>query len=353
MHRFLPLAVAGALAVGVAACGDTNPPAEESGPVTLTLLTHDSFVVSDELLAQFKDETGITVKLLQGGDAGAVVNQAILTKGNPQGDVLFGIDSTFLSRALDEDLFEEYDSPAAASTPDDLRLDETNHVTSIDYGDVCLNYDKRWFTDHNVAPPTSLDDLTEPRYKDLLVVEDPATSSPGLAFLLETVAEYGDDGWQAYWTDLKANGVLAVDGWEQAYEQEFSGAAGSTGSRPIVVSYASSPPAEVVYADPPVDEPPTAVVDTTCYRQIEGAGVLAGTKHPAEAGKLIDFLLSKDFQASVPLSMFVFPVVPDTALPEVFTKFAATPDDVYSLPADEIAAHRDDWIDEWTDLVAR
>jgi thiamine transport system substrate-binding protein len=352
-NRLLPIVAAATLALAAAGCGDTAPPADDAEAVTITLLTHDSFVVSDELLAGFEEQTGITVELLQGGDAGTVVNQAILTKGNPQADVLFGIDSTFLSRALDEDLFETYESPASATVPADLLLDGTHHVTAVDYGDVCINYDTTWFADHDVPVPTSLGDLTDPAYEDLLVVEDPATSSPGLAFLLATVAAFGEDGWSDYWADLEANGVLAVDGWEQAYYEEFSGASGSKGRRPLVVSYASSPPAEVVYADPPVDEPPTAVIDSTCYRQIEGAGVLAGTKHPEEAGELIDFLLSAGFQESVPLSMFVFPVVPGTPLPDVFTKFAATPADVFSLPADTIAANRDEWIDEWTDLVAR
>jgi thiamine transport system substrate-binding protein len=282
-----------------------------------------------------------------------VVNQAILTKGNPQADVLFGIDSTFLTRALEADLFVPHEAAGLDQVPPDLRLDAGSEVTPIDYGDVCVNYDEAYFAEHHLAVPTTFDQLVEPAYRDLLVVENPATSSPGLAFLLASVAQYGADGWTGWWTKAVANGVEVVDGWEQAYNDRFSGGGASSGDRPLVVSYASSPPAEVVYADPPVTEPPTGVVDATCFRQIEGAGILAGTKHEAEAGQLVDFLLSPTFQADVPLQMFVFPARADVALPQVFVDHAARPDHVLELAPADISAHRDDWIEAWTDLVQR
>jgi thiamine transport system substrate-binding protein len=334
--------------LAVAACGDSD---DES--VTLRLLTHDSFALSDGLLDAFTEETGITVELVQGGDAGTVVNQAILTNGNPQADVLFGIDSTFLTRALDEELFVPYEATELDAVGDALLLDPEHRVTPIDYGDVCLNYDKAWFADAGVPVPTTLDQLTEPAYRDLLVVENPATSSPGLAFLLATIDAFGEDGWQQWWSDLRANGVLVTDGWEDAYYGSFSGGATSEGTRPLVVSYASSPPAEVIFADPPVDEAPTGVITTGCYRQVEAAGILAGTEHPEEAGELIDFLLSEEVQADVPLSMFVYPVREGTELPAEFADHAVEPDAVAELDPADIDAHRDEWIDTWTDLVVR
>ena len=352
-----PLLLLSALALVAASCGDDEGSGTEgtSGPdpVTITLLTHDSFTVSDGVLEAFTDETGIEVELLQGGDAGTVVNQAILTKGAPQADVLFGIDSTFLSRALDEELFVAYEAEGSEEIPADLVLDPRHRVTSIDYGDVCLNYDKAYFEGAGLAVPDSLEDLVDPAYADLLVVENAATSSPGLAFLFATVAEFGEDGWVDYWQGLVDNGVLVVDGWEEAYNSSFSGGGLSEGTRPLVVSYASSPPVEVVYADPPVTEPPTGVIEASCYRQIEGAGILTGTEHEDEAGQLIDFLLSTTFQDDVPLSMFVFPVHPDATLPEVFVDHAAQPAEVLELPADDVDAHREEWIDAWTDLVVR
>jgi thiamine transport system substrate-binding protein len=342
---------------GLAACGDTTEPTDEAEsndePVTLRLLTHDSFAVSDDVLAAFTEETGIKVELLQGGDAGTVVNQAILTKGNPQADVLFGIDSTFLTRALDEELFVPYESAALDEVDDAFLLDPEHRVTPVDYGDVCLNYDKAWFASSGVPVPAALEDLTDPAYRDLLVVENPATSSPGLAFLLATIDAFGEDGWQQWWTDLRANGVEVSDGWEGAYYGSFSGGTTSEGTRPLVVSYASSPPAEVIYADPPIAEAPTGVVTAGCYRQVEAAGILTGTEHEAEAGQLIDFLLSEAFQADVPLSMFVYPVRSGTSLPPEFLAHAVTPDAVSELDPEDIDAHREEWIDTWTDLVIR
>lgn len=352
-HGALLLAMASLV---LSACGGSDDAASKAvgdGPVTIRLLTHDSFAVSDGILEAFTKETGIKVELLQGGDAGSVVNQAILTKGNPQADVLFGIDSSFLSRAVDADLFVPHEAKGLDQVAPTLRFDSTFRVTPIDYGDVCINYDKDYFADHHLAVPTTFDDLVDPAYKDLLVVENPATSSPGLAFLLATVAQYGARGWTTWWTKASANGVRVVDGWEQAYNDTFSGGGSSTGDRPLVVSYASSPPAEVVYADPPVTEAPTGVVEATCLRQIEGAGILRGTKHEKEAGELIDFLLSPAFQADMPLQMFVFPARSDVDLPPVFVDHAARPAHVLEVDPVDISAHRDAWIDAWTDLVMR
>jgi thiamine transport system substrate-binding protein len=349
------LATTLALITLAAACGDDVPDGASGSdqPVTIRLLTHDSFAVSDGVLEAFTDETGIRVELIQGGDAGTVVNQALLTKGNPQADVLFGIDSTFLTRALEEDLFLPHEAEGLDEVDDAFLLDPDHRVTPIDYGDVCLNYDKAWFAESGVPVPTSLDDLVEPAYRDLLVVENPATSSPGLAFLLATVEAFGEDGWQSWWTQLRDNGLTVADGWEDAYYGQFSGGATSEGTKPLVVSYASSPPAEVIYADPPVAEAPTGVISAGCYRQVEAAGILRGTEHEEAAGQLIDFMLSDAFQADVPLSMFVYPVRDGVALPPEFEAHAVTPDDVAALDPATVDEHRETWIDEWTDLVLR
>jgi len=344
------LATVLALGLTLAACGDTTADGEAE-PVTLRLLTHDSFAVSDEVLAGFTEETGIEVEVLRSGDAGSMVNQAILTAGNPQGDVLFGIDSTFLTRALEADLFVPHEAVGLDAVDRELLQDDEHRVTPVDYGDVCLNYDKAWFESKGLPVPTGLQDLTDPRYRDLLVVQNPATSSPGLAFLLASVATFGEDGWEAWWQDLRANGVLVVDGWEQAYNAEFSGGGASEGDRPLVVSYASSPPVEVLYADPPVDEPPTGVIDASCYRQVESAGILAGTEQEEAAADLVDFLVSEPFQTDVPLSMFVFPAVEGIELPEVFVAHAAQPTEVLELDPAIVDARREEWIDAWTDLM--
>ena len=355
------VATVGALALS--ACGTGAQPADSSAapsavpatfaPVTVTLLTHDSFAVTKSLLTDFTARTGITVNVVSDGDAGQLVNKAALTAGNPEGDVLFGVDNTLLSRAVSAGVFDPYLSPRAASVPAALTAVSGGEVTPVDYGDVCVNLDDRWFAAHHLAAPTTLADLTKPAYKDLMVVENAETSSPGLAFLLATIARYGADGWQSYWQQLRANGVSVVNGWTEAYDDTFSGGGGK-GTRPIVVSYATSPPAEIVYAaDPKPTKPSTSVMTDGCFHQIEYAGVLAGTKHPLEARAVVDWLLSPQVQADVPLSMFVMPAVSGTPLPKVFTDFAATPTDPLTIDPAQIDQNRAAWLDAWDQVTLR
>lgn len=321
---------------------------------TLTLITHDSFNVSEAVLTKFEQDSGIKVRILPIGDAGAMVNQAILTRSNPLGDVLFGVDNTFLSRALQNDLFEPYESPLLEEVDEAFRTDPEHRVTPIDYGDVCLNYDIAYFEEADLTVPNSLTDLTRPEYRKLLVVQNPATSSPGLAFLLLTIAAFGTEGDYTYldfWTDLVANEVLIVDGWTQAYFTHFTQGA-EDGTYPLVVSYASSPPFTV---DEETGEPTTASItaDGMCFRQIEYAGILKGTQQRQAAEQFIDFLLSVPFQEDLPLQMYVFPVNPNAELPELFEKHAAIPANPVLMSVDEIEAGREEWIQTWTETVLR
>ena len=345
MIRFLVLiAAVMALAAG---CGGGGQPDE------VVLVTHDSFAISKPVQHAFERETGLNLRVLQSGDAGAMLNRALLTTGNPEGDLLFGVDDSLLTRALDGNLFEAYKSPELAHIPSEYRIDAENRVTAIDHGEVCLNVDRGWFGSRGLAPPRGFDDLVDPRYRGLLVVENAATSSPGLAFLLATIAHYGEEGWQAWWRQLRENDVLVVDGWEEAYTARFSGSSGSKGRRPIVVSYASSPPAEVIFAGKPLQKAPTAVVQSTCFRQLELAGILRGARNEEGARRLIDFMLSPRFQRDVPLSMFVFPVREGVALPPEFVKWAVVPERPLELAPEVIGHNRDRWIREWTSVVLR
>jgi thiamine transport system substrate-binding protein len=332
----------------------TVAPPASFAPTTVRLLTHDSFAVSDDVLAELAARTGVTVQVVTAGDAGELVNRAVLTAGNPEGDVLFGLDTTLLSRAVDAEVFAPYRPAALAEVSPELReIDTDDAVVPVDYGDVCVNRDDRWFADRGLVPPATLEQLADPRYRDLLVVENPATSSPGLAFLLATVARYGEEGWTGYWERLRANGVRVVNGWTEAYTGEFSGG-GGRGTRPLVVSYASSPPAEIVFAaDPKPSAPSTGVLTDGCYRQVEFAGVLRGTDRPEAARAVVDWLLSEPFQADVALSMFVFPARDGTALPEVFTRFAAVPPEPLALAPEVVAENRDRWVEAWTEVVLR
>ncbi|MFD7135375.1 thiamine ABC transporter substrate binding subunit [Streptomyces sp. NPDC059894] len=358
MHtRTFVAAAVGLGLVTLSACGSSDDSASGSGSTTVTLISHDSWAVSKDVLAEFEEQSGYRVKVLTDGDAGQAVNKAVLTKDNPQGDVFFGVDNTLLSRALDNGLFQSYEAKGIDQVDAAYRLDgDRNRVTPVDYGDICVNYDKEYFADHELAPPTSFDDLVKPAYKNLLVTENASTSSPGLGFLLGTAARYGDDSWQAYWKKLKANGVKVVDGWEQAYNEEFSGSAGGKkagGDRPLVVSYASSPPAEVIYADPKPTTAPTGVATGTCFRQVEFAGLLSNAGNGAGGKALIDFLISKRFQEDMPLNMFVYPVLKGAAVPAEFTAYGPAAEDPETMDPADIADHRDQWVKSWTSLVLK
>lgn len=337
-----------ALLAGGCSSGGTGSKASSK---TVVLMTHDSFKASPAVLAQFTRETGYKVKVLKSGDAGKALSEALLVKDRPVADALFGVDNTFLSRALDNGLFSEYAAKGIENVPARFRLDPKHRVTPIDHGDVCVNDDLAWFGyDGHPPAPKSLADLAQPEYRKLLVVENPASSSPGLAFVLATIAAFGENGWHDYWQQLRKNGVRVDDGWEQAYVSDFT-AASVSGDRPLVVSYATDPAADVVFSEGKKKVPTVGVVPGTCFGQIEFAGVLEHAKNPAGARALIDFMLTRPFQEDIPLQMYVYPVLPKALLPPVFTKYAVPPAHPLALSAPLIGSHRTDWIDEWTRIV--
>jgi len=338
-----------------AASPTAEPPA---GPRTVRVMTHDSFDISEEVLAAFEAEHGAEVEILQAGDAGVTLNQAILSADNPLADVLYGVDNTLLSRALGAGIFEAYDSPLLDEIPDHLELDPQHRALPVDYGDVCLNYDKAWFAGQGLAPPAGLEDLVKPEYAGLTVVENPATSSPGLAFLLATVGHFGETGeytYLDYWSDLRGNYVLVTEGWEDAYWGQFTYGSGGEGERPIVVSYASSPPVEVHFAEEPFEEAPTAAVvgDGSCFRQVEFVGILKGAQNRDLAEAWVDFMLGQTFQEDIPLHMFMFPANQNAALPPVFADFAAIPERPAEVDFAAIEANREAWVEAWTEVVLR
>ncbi len=324
----------------------------------LVVLTHDSFAMTEEVLVAFEEHTGVRVEILRSGDAGQMVNQAILSKNNPLGDVLYGVDNSFLSRALAAEIFTPYESPELQYVSADFIPDDTYRVTPVDFGDVCLNYDIAYFEENELRLPSSLSDLMLPEYEGLLVAENPATSSPGLAFLLASIAEFGVEGeftYLDYWQALYDNDILVVDGWTDAYYGEFKVTGRDTGSRPMVVSYASSPPAEVQYSENPEAGAITGAIvdDNMCFRQIEYVGVLSGAANEGAAQQFVDFMLSPAFQEELPLNMFVFPVREDILLPEVFAEHALIPEKPAHVDPAEIEANREGWIQAWMEVMLR
>jgi thiamine transport system substrate-binding protein len=336
----------------ISACGQSAVNSSTTGvaQATLLVMTHDSFAASKSVISDFETANNANLQFLASGDAGTALNKAILSKANPFADVFYGVDNTFLSRALTEDIFQPYASPLLADIPDEYKLDPENRALPVDWGDVCLNYDKIYFSQHNVQPPQTLEDLLRPEYKNMLIVENPATSSPGLAFLLATIGHFGADKYLGYWQGLVANNVLVVNDWETAYYTNFSRWGGD---RPIVVSYNSSPAFEVIGSSTPVSEPETAVItsDGSCFRQIEFVGILRGAKNLALAKKWVDFMLSTTFQEDMPGQMYVFPVNRNAKLNDTFQKFLVVPAHPAYVSPDDIAANREAWINAWTNTV--
>jgi thiamine transport system substrate-binding protein len=359
MNHLLRLSLLLLLPLILLACAPPTPSADSTPaarPEALILVTHDSFDISAEVLAQFKNETGIEVQILKAGDAGEMLNTLLLSPEHPLGDVVYGLDNAFLSRALEANLFAPYPSPLLADIPDALELDPGHSLLPVDFGYVSLNYDKAWFTDKGLAPPDDLEDLAQPAYRSLAVIQNPASSSPGLAFMLATIARFGESGdytWLDYWRDLRANDVLIADGWSEAYYGAFTAGSGGEGDRPIVVSYATSPAAEVYFNN--LTEPPTASIDTpgNSFEQIEFVGILANSPRQETARRLVDFLLSPAFQEDIPLHMFVYPANEKAAAGELFEQWAAIPGQPARLAPDAIASGREGWISAWTDVMLR
>jgi thiamine transport system substrate-binding protein len=337
-------------AAATATSSAEEPGQAETAPATLVVMTHDSFEVSEEVVAAFETANNAQVQFLKSGDTGTALNQAILSRDNPLADVLFGVDNTFLSRALEEDLFIAYESPQLVAIPDRFELDPESRALPVDYGDVCINYDIAYFQEQSLEPPANLEALLEEPYRGLLAVENPATSSPGLAFLLATIGRFGPEGYLDFWQGLVENDVAVINDWETAYYGEFSL---HGGTHPLVVSYGSSPPAEVYFAEEPPEQPPTGVItaDESCFRQIEFVGILRGTEHQALAEAWVDFMLSPAFQEDMPLNMFVFPVHPEAELPPVFAQHLVVPDQTAEVEPASISQNRESWIQAWRQAV--
>lgn len=352
-RRIAVLLIAAAVLVAAACGGDGGSDQEaqrtddggSEDVEEVVLVTYDAFALPEEAAAAFEERTGRRIEVVASGDTGAMLAGALLSAGAPQGDVLFGVDNTMATQVLAEPLLSPVTPAgldrvaASARLPGELG----DVLVPIDTGDVCVNADAGWFAQRGIEPPESLQSLTDPRYRDLLVVESPVGSSPGLAFLLGTVAAFGEDGWPSYWEQLRDNGVRVAPSWDDAYYNDYTV---SGGERPLVVSYASSPPAEVVFSEGARSEPASTVLDSTCVSQVEYAGVLDGAPHPEAAAELVEFMLSDEWQSALPLTNFVFPVT-DVALPEEFTRWAPRPIAALQVDAEEVGTHRDEWIEQW------
>jgi thiamine transport system substrate-binding protein len=289
----------------------------------VTLVAHDSFAISDESIAEFQEASGFELEIIRAGDAGSLTNRLVLTKDSPIADVVFGIDNTFRGIADENGIIE-------------------GDLVPVDYADVCFNYDRLWFEERSITPPTSWRDLTKPAYNSLTVVTNPLSSSPGLAFLASTVAAFGEPAFEQYWKELRDNGVMVASGWEEAYFTYFSGSSGN-GEYPIVLSYSSSPAAEIREDG----KSQTVALLDECFRQTEFIGTLAGAKNPEGAKALVEFLLSESFQNTMPGLMYVYPVNKNASIPAEWAEFGPAARSTIGEDL-RIATHREKWQTKWS-----
>lgn len=339
MKKSLPFVVIAALGfTGCSVADQAQNTDDDAAAGSVTIMTHDSFNVDEELVAAFEEETGYTVTTTSPGDAGAVLNQLILQKDNPTVDAVYGIDNYSAQTLLDEDMLTSHDAELGSAERFALEADTNGHLAPIDHGQVCVNMDNEWFEAEDLTPPETLEDLTDPAYEGLFVTTDPTTSSPGLAFLVATIA--GTDDWQAYWQDLLDNGAKVAGGWSDAYYSDFTST--GEGDYPLVLSYSSSPSAEAGR---------TSSILGTCTEQVEYAGVLADAANPDGAQAFIEFLLSQDFQETLPEEMYMYPVLEETTLPEEWSQYAELSPEPITADLTEVSENRDAWLNDWTELT--
>ena len=313
---------------------------------SVNLVVYDAFLAPEGAFEKFYQDTGITVNILTTADTGTMVSQAVLTSGDPVGDVMFGVDNTFLCRALIGDIFIPYTPSTWDQLDDTLKLDPHRRVTPVDYGDICVNF---WI-DAVSEVPYSIEQLRNENFKNEFVTQNPETSAPGMGILLASIALYGEEGWEDFWSDLRRNGLKVRSGWSESYYGDFIAGGGT---RSIVTSYASSPVAEYIFSPTALEAPPTGVIADSCFRSIEFAGILRGTDKPIASALLIDFLTSEYFQELLPETNFVLPANNIADLPDVFSEFLPEDLSPVSVSPEVIEKNRNDWTERWTQIVLR
>jgi thiamine transport system substrate-binding protein len=313
----------------------------------LRVMVHSSFSLPKPLLAQFESQNGVKLAIVKGGDAGEMLNKLILTRAKPVADVVFGIDNTLVGKALAAGVLEPL-SPQAADASD---ADLGTALAAVDYGFVTLNYDKAAIAKSGIALPKTMQELTLPAYKNWLVMPNPATSSTGYAFLLATISAMGEEPAFAWWAQMRGNGLKVVKGWSEAYYTEF---ARNKGAYPLVVSYATSPAAEVFYSKEKVTDSPTASLNLKggVFRQVEGVGLVKGGGQRAAASKFVEFMRSGPVQQALQTEMWMYPMQANTPRAEVM-RYASEPAGFEAPAVTLVASKGADWVARWTKVVLK
>ncbi|HPO26630.1 MAG TPA: thiamine ABC transporter substrate-binding protein [Petrotogaceae bacterium] len=323
MKKWLVLAV---LLIGIAAFSVSQ----------LNVYVYESLNwIEDKLIGTFESSNNCKVNVVRLGDAGNMVARLKLEKKNPKADVVIGLDQSLSMSAISEGLLQPYISPMLSKLRDpNLIFDKDYYVTPFDYGAIAFVYDPSKLS----KIPEKMEDISA--YKNSLIIQDPKSSSTGQALLIWTIALY-NDSWTDFWKKMKPAVLTVTPSWDDAFSKFEQGEA------PIMLSYATDGAYSYHYYQSTKYK--AFIPKDGAYVQIEGAGIVKGSKNKQLAQKFIDFLLSDEFQQEVALNQWMFPVT-DVKLPEAF-KYAVVPEKILSVDIKAISSQMDKYIKTWEEIM--
>ena len=353
MRRRAFLASAGATIATLSGCtggddGDGSTPTGTGGSSTptITVATYSSFINSEEsagpwLKDAFESEYDAEIEFLE-PDSG--VNQYIQRAqqgADIEADLYVGLNVDELIRVdeqLDDPLFDSLggDLERSDHIKDRLRFDPEGRAVPYDTGYISLVYDE------NEAEPTTFEDLTAEEHRGQFITQNAQNSDPGVAFLLWTINEFGEDGYLDYWQALQDNDVRILGSWDDAYNAYLS----EEGD--MVVSYSTD---QVYNGDQPRHQ--IGFLNDQGYEQPEGMARFADSDNPEAARDLMEFVLTPDAQAEIAQRNVQFPAVDDAELDEEFAELAKEPPEPVSFDYEELAGNLDGWVEDWARQVVQ
>jgi len=337
--RSLLLSLIALMAIGVIGVGTEK----------LVVYTYSSFAswgAAPFIEEAFEKKHDVDVQFVATGDARMMLTKLLTEReaGRPGADVFVGVGSVDLSMARGEDLFVPLtgeDIPNLASVREDLLIDPTNSLIPYEHSYVTLVYDSQVLAVEDV--PLTFEQLLDPKYKKMLILEDPRTSSVGLAFLLWTIHQYGDPGYLDYWRKLLPNVLTITQGWSAAYDLFLAREA------PIVVSFSTDTAYSVIEEGSARYK--VMLLNSQGYRSIYLMGIVKGTKQQGLCKELLDFVLSPEVQERISTTEWMFPANRKTLLPVLFYQNAVFPPDPVMVPSERIGENLDRWLLEWAGII--
>ncbi|MBJ23765.1 MAG: hypothetical protein CMB64_03760 [Euryarchaeota archaeon] len=330
----------------------------ESNETELVIATYDVYALTDEMIGDFENQTGITVSMIKLDDAGSVLDYLIQNKGTETIDLAIGLDNTYLQTAIKQGVLTEH----LANNLDNISQDALApyngpFAVPFDMGHVCLNYDSSIVDGQNMTVPTSLWNLTEEEWRGKVAIPSPITSSPGRAFMLATLDYFNSLGestseFEEWWSAMEENDVIITSGWSEAYETHYTGGygeyeAGYVGDAHITVSYCHSPGVESWY-NGNWTKSAALNLPKTSFFQVEYISSVMGGDQQSSA-LFIEFLLSEDINSNMPVQNSMYSVLEGFDLPEEngYLFHSIIPNEPSEISMIEIEENMESWLLLW------